>query len=166
VLVVGSNMGVQVMTREHISIASALNIPLFVCLTKMDICPENVLKSTRRTLAKLLRDNGTIIIIMIVILLLVKLNYLPLLCLMLALISFSISIFILISSPSSLAGKMPYPVKDMDAVHAAADSIVSDRIIPVFSISSVTGQGFFHFFHFDLCMWFSYLFLSLLFIIF
>ena len=95
VLVVGANMGVQVMTREHISISSALNIPMFVVLTKLDICPENVLKTTRRTLAKLLRDNG----------------------------------------------KMPYPVKDMDAVNAAADSIVSNRIIPVFSISSVTGHG-------------------------
>lgn len=38
-LVVGSNMGVQVMTREHISIACALNIPMFVAVTKMDICP-------------------------------------------------------------------------------------------------------------------------------
>lgn len=38
-LVVGSNMGVQVMTREHISIACALNIPMFVAVTKIDICP-------------------------------------------------------------------------------------------------------------------------------
>jgi len=34
-LVVGSNMGVQVMTREHISIACALNIPMFVAVTKV-----------------------------------------------------------------------------------------------------------------------------------
>ena len=94
-LVVGANMGVQVMTKEHISLATALDIPMFVCLTKLDIAPENVLKTTRRTLAKLLRENG----------------------------------------------KMPYPVKDMDAVEAAADSIVSNRITPVFSISSVTGQS-------------------------
>lgn len=38
-LVVGSNMGVQMMTREHISIACALNIPMFVAVTKIDICP-------------------------------------------------------------------------------------------------------------------------------
>ena len=38
-LVVGSNMGVQLMTREHISIACALNIPMFVAVTKIDICP-------------------------------------------------------------------------------------------------------------------------------
>ena len=57
-LVVGSNMGVQVMTREHISIACALNIPMFVAVTKVDICPQNVLVNTRKTLAKLLRENG------------------------------------------------------------------------------------------------------------
>ena len=34
-LVVGSNMGVQVMTREHIAIACALNIPMFVAVTKV-----------------------------------------------------------------------------------------------------------------------------------
>ena len=68
---------------------------MFVALTKIDICPPNILKTTRRTLAKLLRDNG----------------------------------------------KMPYPVKDMDAVAAAADSIASNRITPVFAISSVTGEG-------------------------
>jgi small GTP-binding protein len=94
-LVVGSNMGVQVMTREHISIACALSIPMFVAVTKIDICPQDVLKQTRTTLAKLLRANG----------------------------------------------KMPYPVKDMAAVQAAADSIASNRITPVFAMSSVSGHG-------------------------
>lgn len=36
-LVVGSNMGVQVMTREHISIACALNLPMFVAVTKVNL---------------------------------------------------------------------------------------------------------------------------------
>ena len=56
-LVVGSNMGVQVMTKEHISIACALNIPMIVVITKIDICPPDVLMNTRKTLAKLLRSN-------------------------------------------------------------------------------------------------------------
>ena len=94
-LVVGSNMGVQLMTREHISIACALNIPLFVAVTKVDICPENILKTTRTALAKVLRSHG----------------------------------------------KMPFPVKDMAAVQTAAETISSDRITPVFTLSSVTGQG-------------------------
>jgi len=36
---------------------------------------------------------------------------------------------------------MPYPIKDMAQVDAAAETIVSDRITPVFTISSVTGAG-------------------------
>lgn len=43
-LVVGSNMGVQVMTREHISIACALNIPMFVAVTKVS---HDCTKSTK-----------------------------------------------------------------------------------------------------------------------
>ena len=69
-LVVGANMGVQIMTREHIAIATALNLPMFVAVTKIDMCPPKILQTTRKTLAKLLRENG----------------------------------------------RMPYPVKDMDAV--------------------------------------------------
>lgn len=94
-LLVGGNMGVQVMTREHISIACALSIPLAVVITKVDIAPESVLKQTRQTLARYLRKSN----------------------------------------------KLPYPIKDMNQVAAAADSIASDRVTPVFAISSVTGQG-------------------------
>ncbi|CAE7585979.1 GTPBP1, partial [Symbiodinium microadriaticum] len=57
-LIVGSNMGVQMMTREHISISCALNLPMFVAVSKVDICPPNVLQNTRRTLAKILRSYG------------------------------------------------------------------------------------------------------------
>ena len=39
-LLVGANMGVQLMTKEHISIACALQIPLAVVLTKVDIAPQ------------------------------------------------------------------------------------------------------------------------------
>lgn len=55
-LIVGANMGVQPMTKEHISIACALNIPLFVAISKVDMCPPNILQNTRRTLAKVLRN--------------------------------------------------------------------------------------------------------------
>uniref|UniRef100_A0A6V2X5T2 Elongation factor Tu, chloroplastic n=1 Tax=Heterosigma akashiwo TaxID=2829 RepID=A0A6V2X5T2_HETAK len=95
VVVVGGNMGVQLMTREHISIAAALAIPMAVAVTKVDIAPVPVLKQTRQTLAKFLRKHG----------------------------------------------KLPYPVRDADQAAAAADSICSDRVTPVFAISNVTGQG-------------------------
>lgn len=94
-LVVGANMGVQVMTREHIALACALHIPLFVALTKVDIAPPEILKSTRTTLAKLLRANG----------------------------------------------KVPFPVKDIASVSTAASTMATDRITPVFTMSSVSGQG-------------------------
>ncbi len=72
------------------------NISIF-CLhsPQVDICPENILKTTRTALAKLLRAHG----------------------------------------------KMPFPVKDLAGVQTAADSLCSDRITPVFTLSSVTGQG-------------------------
>jgi hypothetical protein len=38
-----------------------------------------------------------------------------------------------------VAGKMPLPVKDLSSVDAAADGIGSNRVTPVFTISSVTG---------------------------
>ena len=38
-------------------------------------------------------------------------------------------------------GKMPFPIKDMTSVEVAAESISSNRITPVFAISSVTGLG-------------------------
>ncbi len=57
VLVIGSNMGVLKMTREHLGIIKALNIPFFVVLTKIDICPENVLERTEREITRLIKKN-------------------------------------------------------------------------------------------------------------
>ena len=55
-IVVGSNMGVQRMTREHLCIVLALKIPFYVVLTKIDICPENVYKETLETVVKILKS--------------------------------------------------------------------------------------------------------------
>ena len=41
-LVVGANMGVSRMTKEHIGIAISLKIPIFVVVTKIDVAPESV----------------------------------------------------------------------------------------------------------------------------
>lgn len=54
-VLVGANMGVSKMTKEHLGIAVALEIPLFVVVTKVDIAPENVLKRTLKQLYKILR---------------------------------------------------------------------------------------------------------------
>ena len=57
ILVIGSNMGVLKMTREHLGIIKALNIPFFIVLTKLDICPENVLERTQREITTLISRN-------------------------------------------------------------------------------------------------------------
>merc|ERR1719162_1258129 len=57
-VVVGANMGVQHMTREHVGVAAALQIPVLVVVTKVDICPPDVLKHTRQTLNKVLKTAG------------------------------------------------------------------------------------------------------------
>mmetsp|Transcript_13517 Transcript_13517/g.6666 ORF Transcript_13517/g.6666 Transcript_13517/m.6666 type:complete len:108 (+) Transcript_13517:299-622(+) len=57
-IVVGTNMGVTRMTKEHLGIALALKIPVFIVLTKIDICPENIYKQTLNTLVKILKSPG------------------------------------------------------------------------------------------------------------
>lgn len=54
-LLVGANMGVTRMTREHMGLAVALRVPIVVVLTKIDMCPPNVLSQTIATLTNLLK---------------------------------------------------------------------------------------------------------------
>ena len=42
-VVVGANMGVQRMTKEHIGIAMSLKIPIFIVVTKIDLAPNEIL---------------------------------------------------------------------------------------------------------------------------
>ena len=41
-VLVAANNGVSRMTREHLGVALALQLPLLVVVTKIDICPPNV----------------------------------------------------------------------------------------------------------------------------
>ena len=43
-LMVGANAGVVGMTKEHLGLALALSVPVFVVVTKIDMCPQNVLQ--------------------------------------------------------------------------------------------------------------------------
>eukprot|EP00941_MAST-03F_sp_MAST-3F-sp1_P006074 g6074.t1 len=56
VVLVGSNMGVPKMTREHVGLAVCLRIPLIVVVTKVDICPPHILKQTMANVKKMLRQ--------------------------------------------------------------------------------------------------------------
>lgn len=57
-IVVGANMGVQRMTKEHLGIALALKIPIFVVMTKLDIAPEDIRKQTLENIIKILKSSG------------------------------------------------------------------------------------------------------------
>ena len=56
-IIVGSNMGLSKMTKEHLGITLALKIPFFIVVTKIDLCPENVYKDTMDTLFKILNSD-------------------------------------------------------------------------------------------------------------
>lgn len=45
-VMIGTSMGITRMTKEHISTAFSLRIPVIVVFTKIDICPKDLLKKT------------------------------------------------------------------------------------------------------------------------
>jgi len=55
IVVIGSNMGVSKMTKEHLGILLYLKVPIIVVLTKDDICPPDVYENTRQRLKKILK---------------------------------------------------------------------------------------------------------------
>lgn len=55
-IVVGANMGVSRMTREHLGISLALGIPVFIVVTKVDISPKQVYDETISTLTKIMES--------------------------------------------------------------------------------------------------------------
>ena len=55
-IIVGANMGVSKMTKEHIGVTLALEVPFFVVVTKIDIAPPEVRKNTVQTLDKILHS--------------------------------------------------------------------------------------------------------------
>jgi GTPase len=57
-LMVGANAGIVGMTKEHLGLALALSVPVFVVVTKIDMCPPNVLQDTLRLLVRILKSPG------------------------------------------------------------------------------------------------------------
>ena len=55
-IVVGANMGVTRMTKEHIGLAISLKVPLFFVITKIDIAPKNIYDSNLELLQKIMRS--------------------------------------------------------------------------------------------------------------
>jgi GTPase len=46
------------MTKEHLGLALALQVPVFIVITKIDMCPANVLETTIASLVKILKSTG------------------------------------------------------------------------------------------------------------
>lgn len=96
-LLVGANMGVTRMTKEHFGLALGLNIPVIVVVTKIDMAPENVKKETLAEVSRTLKMKG------------VK--------------------------------KMPLPIRNDEDLLTAIKTIQSNRVVPIFEVSSVTGEN-------------------------
>jgi len=96
-IIIGANMGVQRMTKEHLGIALALKIPIYIVITKIDIAPADIYKQTLDYITKVLKSTGT--------------------------------------------QKLPVVVRESDDIEVYAESILFDRICPIFCVSNVTGEG-------------------------
>jgi GTPase len=57
-LLVGANAGVVGMCKEHLGVALALKVPVFFVVTKVDICPEHILKQSLQQLSAVLKRPG------------------------------------------------------------------------------------------------------------
>ncbi|KAI8611271.1 P-loop containing nucleoside triphosphate hydrolase protein [Chytriomyces sp. MP71] len=57
-LMIGANAGIIGMTKEHLGLALALNVPVYIVITKIDMCPANVLENTIKQLTKILKSSG------------------------------------------------------------------------------------------------------------
>uniref|UniRef100_A0A5S6QJ33 Tr-type G domain-containing protein n=1 Tax=Trichuris muris TaxID=70415 RepID=A0A5S6QJ33_TRIMR len=57
-LLVGANAGAVGMAKEHLGLALALNVPVFVVVTKIDMCPSSILERSVKMLIKLLKSPG------------------------------------------------------------------------------------------------------------
>lgn len=57
-LMVAANNGLIGMSKEHLGIALALNVPVMVVITKIDICPPQILEQTIMQLTKILKSPG------------------------------------------------------------------------------------------------------------
>ena len=53
-LLIGANMGVSLMTKEHLLLALILKLPIIFVISKIDLCPDTVMKNTLKDLYEIL----------------------------------------------------------------------------------------------------------------
>ena len=96
-LIIGANMGLSKMTKEHLGISLAIKLPFFLVVTKTDMVDPTVLEKTLEEIKKLLKTNAV--------------------------------------------NRKPLVITSLAEVTIASEAIVSDKICPIFSVSSVTGDN-------------------------
>ena len=96
IILIGTNMGVQRMTKEHLGIVISLGIPFFIVFTKIDIAPKEVKDKTINTFTTILRTG---------------------------------------------LQKTVFNVKSKDEAAFAAKDISGGNLVPIFQVSTVTGDG-------------------------
>ncbi|KAM8878119.1 GTP-binding protein 2b isoform 2-T2 [Spinachia spinachia] len=57
-LVVSANTGIAGTTREHLGLAMALKVPIFIVVSKVDLCARGAVERTVRQLERLLKQPG------------------------------------------------------------------------------------------------------------
>lgn len=124
-IVVGANLGLSRMTKEHLGIALALNLPFLIVITKVDMVPEETLKQTINELSKLL--NASVV------------GKKPLL------IDYEEEIQndTLIAETKNLSIKKNKKLnnKEEELLDKAVEMINSERICPIFKVSCVNNIG-------------------------
>uniref|UniRef100_A0AAY4DEG3 Tr-type G domain-containing protein n=1 Tax=Denticeps clupeoides TaxID=299321 RepID=A0AAY4DEG3_9TELE len=57
-LVVSANTGIAGTTREHLGLSMALKVPIFIVVSKVDLCTKNTVERTVRQLERVLKQPG------------------------------------------------------------------------------------------------------------
>ena len=57
IVVIGANMGITKMTKEHLVIAWTLKLPIIICFTKLDLAPENVYQENMKKITTIIKRN-------------------------------------------------------------------------------------------------------------
>ena len=96
IILIGTNMGVQRMTKEHLGIIISLGIPFFIVFTKIDIAPKEIKEKTINHFTSILKSG---------------------------------------------LKKTVFNVKSSTDAEFAAQKIPQGNLVPIFQVSTVTGEG-------------------------
>ncbi|XP_035691368.1 GTP-binding protein 2-like [Branchiostoma floridae] len=96
-LVISANTGIVGMTKEHLGLALALKLPIFIVISKTDLCSAAVTERTLKQVERVLKSPG--------------------------------------------CNRIPLRIENEDDAITAAANFNTDRITPIFRISSVSGEN-------------------------